>query len=117
MAFARVVAAWIIVTLFFLAWRETERRVRGTPGGMIAALRVTLKGIMLEAGLLTLFAGLWFGSLGHGSSVLLFLLLGALIEMPLRLRAAAGLELPWKPVIGGIARIVVAGLLLGVVMG
>ena len=117
MAFARVVAAWLAVTLFFLAWREVERRLRGTPGGVIAALRVALPGLLIEAMLLTLFAGLWFASLGHGNSVLLFLLLGALIEVPHRLRAPAGLAQPWKPVIGGIGRIVVAGLLLGAVMG
>lgn len=83
----------------------------------MAALRVVLPGMLIETALLTLFAGLWFASLGHGNSVLLFLLVGALIEVPWRLRTAAGLELPWKPVIGGIGRIVLAGLLLGVVMG
>ncbi len=117
MAFARVVAAWLAVTLFFLSWREVERRVRGTPEGMLATLRGTLPGLLIEAALLTLFAGLWFASLGHGSSVLLFLLVGGLIEVPHRLRAAAGLQQPWKPVIGGIGRIMVAGVLLGVVMG
>ncbi len=109
MAFARVVAAWLAVTLFFLSWREVERRVRGTPEGMLATLRGTLPGLLIEAALLTLFAGLWFASLGHGSSVLLFLLVGGLIEVPHRLRSAAGLPHPWKPVIGGIGRIMVAG--------
>jgi hypothetical protein len=33
-----------------------------------------------EALVLTLFAALWFGSLGHGGWVLLFLLLGALVS-------------------------------------
>ena len=117
MALARIVAAWVAVTLLFLSWREAERRLRGIPGGMVAAARIALPGLMIESALLTLFAGLWFASLGHGGSVLLFLLVGALVELPLRLRAAVGLEMPWKPVLGGIGRIVVAGLLLGVVMG
>jgi len=117
MAFARVVAAWLAVTLLFLGWREVERRARGTPDRMMATLRGALPGLLIEAALLTLFAGLWFASLGHGSSVLLFLLAGALIEVPHRLRASTGLRQPWKPAIGGIGRIVVAGLVLGVVMG
>jgi hypothetical protein len=115
-AFARVVAAWLAVALLLLVWREVERRVRGTPGGMMAAVRVVVPGTLMEAALLTLFAGLWFASLGHGNSVLLFLVVGALIEAPLRLRAAVGMDLPWKPVIGGIVRTVLAGLLLGVVL-
>ena len=114
MAFSRILLAFVAVTGLLIGWREIERRIRGTPG---AALRDALPALAVEAGLLTLFAGLWFGSLGAGGTPLLFLLLGALMEMPSRLRRHPVSPLPWKPIAGGIVRIVIAGLVLGLVLG
>jgi hypothetical protein len=117
MTFARVLLAWAAVTLFFLAWRETERRIRAAPGPMGPALRASWLALTVEAALLTLFAGLWFASLGSGGAALLFVIVGALMEIPSRLRSQPIGEWPWKPVVGGVIRIVLAGLLLGAVMG
>lgn len=117
MTFSRVLLAAAAVMLLFVAWREVERRIRATPEPMGPALRASLPALTAEAALLTLFAGLWFTSLGSGGTLLLFLVLGALIELPSRLRSHPVRDLPWKPVIGGVLRIVLAGLLLGLVMG
>ncbi len=48
------------------------------PGSFGARLRAVWPGAAFEALVLTLIAALWFGSLGHGGWVILFLLLGAL---------------------------------------
>ncbi len=117
MTFTRVLLAWGLVTLCFSLWRELERRVRGTPAEAGDTLRASLTTNAIEAALLTLFAGLWFASLGSGGAVLLFLLVGALMEIPSRLRNQPFQQLAWKPVIGGIIRIVIAGVVLGAVMG
>lgn len=117
MTFARVLLGWAAVTLFFIMWRETERRIRATPGSMGPAMRASLPALAVEAALLALFAGLWFASLGSGGSVLLFLIVGALMEVPSRLRSHPAGGLPWKPIVGGVLRIVIAGMLLGAVMG
>ena len=50
----------------------------GTPTPIGAALRAAWLPATAEALFLTLLAALWFGSLGHGGWVVLFLLLGAL---------------------------------------
>ncbi len=117
MTFTRVLIAWAAVTLLFVIWREAERRIRATPGPMGPALRASLLALAVEAALLTLFAGLWFTSLGSGGAMLLFLIVGALMEIPSRLRSHPVGSMPWKPVVGGVIRVVIAGLLLGVVMG
>jgi hypothetical protein len=114
--FARVLLAWTAVTLLFAGWREIERRVRAMPDAILPALRASLPALAIEAALLTLFGGLWFASLGSGGAVLLFLIVGALMEVPSRLRGQPVRELPWKPVVGGIVRIVLAGVLLELVM-
>jgi hypothetical protein len=117
MTFARVLLAWAAVTLLFGLWREAERRMRAIREPIGPALRRSLPATTVEAALLTLFAGLWFTSLGSGGAVTLFLIVGALMEVPSRLRSQPIGELPWKPVVGGVIRIVLAGLLLGAVMG
>ncbi|HEU5358084.1 MAG TPA: hypothetical protein VFU45_03105 [Gemmatimonadales bacterium] len=74
------------------------------------------KVILAETLLLTMFAALWFGSLGHGGWWLLFLVLGALMEGPVRARhrigAAPGGGRPWLDAAIGICRVVIAGGLL-----
>jgi hypothetical protein len=116
MAFGRIVVAFLGVSALLLAWRELERRLRGTPGDAGPALRAALPPVLVEALLLTLFAALWFGSLGSGGAWLLFPLVGLLIEVPARLRSHPVGAFPWKPVAGAVLRILLAGLLLGWVM-
>ncbi len=117
MTFTRVLLAWAALMLLFVAWREAERRIRATPGAMGPALRASLVALAVESALLTLFAGLWFSSLGSGGALLLFLVVGGLMEIPSRMRSHPVGGMPWKPAVGGVIRIVVAGLLLSVVMG
>jgi hypothetical protein len=117
MAFTRVVLGWAAVTLLFVVWRTAERRLQQTPGETLPPARAEVLANAIEALLLSLFAGLWFGSLGSGGDVLLFLLVGALMEIPVRLRSHLGGGIPWKPLLTAIARIVLAGIVLGVVMG
>ncbi len=67
-----------------------------------------------EAGVLTLFASLWFDSLGHGGWFLLFLLVGLLAGFAARLPLLAGdvLERRRPAIVDGLldtARYVVAG--------
>lgn len=115
MAFARIVAGWLTVVVLFLVWQKIEARrtpVTEPSGGM----KVALPPLLLEALLLTLFAGLWFGSLGSGGGYLLFPLLGALIELPRRWRQAQGASFPWLAALSGILRIAIPGILLGFIL-
>lgn len=115
MPFARVVIGWLAVVLIFLAWREAEFRRAGP--GEAAAPRAPLAPLLIEATLFTLFAALWFGSLGSGGGYILFPLLGALIELPGRLRQrAAGIPLAWGATIAAILRIAIPGILLGFIL-
>jgi hypothetical protein len=70
----RLVLAWSVVALWFVAvtWVTERRRNLTGAGG--------------EALILTLIASLWFDTLGHGGWWLLFLLLGTLAAFPARLR-------------------------------
>lgn len=105
MALPRLLLAWVLVCLWLLVWHEIRRRLAaGVP-----SLRAALPSLALEALLLSLLAGLWFGSLGHGGWLLLFLLTGALVELPLRLRDHPPRTLPWAQVAGGILRVIGAG--------
>lgn len=114
MPFARIVIGWIAVVLIFLAWREVEFR---RAGATETATRPSPQPLLIEAALLTLFAALWFGSLGSGGGYILFPLLGALIELPGRLRLrAAGTPINWSVTIGAILRIAISGILLGFIL-
>ena len=98
MAFGRILLAWVVVAAWLAAWAFGERRVSGA-GAPSGAELAPLAG---EALLLALFAALWFGSLGSGAWLLVFLLLGGLMAWPVRSLAGAA----------RIARVVVAGGLL-----
>ena len=113
MAFTRIFLGFAAVSVLFLLYREVERRYFAAPD----AVPPGPGALILESGLLTLFAGLWFGSLGSGGAVLLFLILGALMELPPRLRQRPREGLPWKAILAGIARITIAGVVLGLVLG
>jgi len=99
--------AWAAVAALFLVW---ARLARGRLNR--AAVLVTLA----ESFTLTLLAGLWFGSLGHGGWLLVFLLLGALVGGAERgLRFAFLRSAGWAEVRGfvlDLARYAAAGALL-----
>jgi hypothetical protein len=116
-AFVAVAALFIATGLLTERWasRGQGSGVRG-PGSAPAGpgsrapgpgiLHRVWPGATFEALILTLVAALWFGSLGHGGWVILFLLLGALpAGERWRRRALAGAP----P--GGEARVFVASLL------
>lgn len=117
MVFTRIILGWAAVTALFTLWRMAERRLKQRPGPAPDGYRTGILGDAIEGLLLTLFAGLWFGSLGSGGALLLFLLVGALMEIPARLRSQSPSGVPWKAVLTGIIRIVLAGVVLGLVMG
>jgi hypothetical protein len=96
MSLTTIIEAFVLVAILFIATGLLTARwaIRGPgpgtrdPGSAAAGpgprtpgpglLRHVLPGATLEALILTLVAALWFGSLGHGGWVILFLLLGAL---------------------------------------
>jgi hypothetical protein len=102
-ALGRIALAWAAVAAWLLAWMAVERRLarsgtrprrrEGWPESWWVAG---------EALLLTLFAALWFGSLGAGTAWLVFLLLGALREWPVRSVSGAA----------RVGRVMVAGAIL-----
>jgi hypothetical protein len=116
----RLVLAWIATAVWFLlASAGTVRLVArlarpgGQPrtGGMPPPPGLTWP--LIEAAVLTLFASLWFDSLGSGGWWLLFFLVGVLVAMPQWLRRGAEHALPRRAAVAGacadLARYVVAG--------
>lgn len=108
MTLVTLLLGWLPVAVLFLAfaWAGNGRRLPRP------AVTVSLA----ESLVLTLLAGLWFASLGHGGWPLLFLLLGMLVagaERGLRaafLRSSAGPELRGFAL--GVIRYLLAGGLL-----
>ena len=104
MSLGRIALAWAVVAAWLFAWMVIERRLvrssarpRRGAGWWVAG----------EALLLTLLAALWFGSLGAGMGWLVFLLVGALMEWPVRTMAGAA----------RVARVLAAGALLARLLG
>ena len=111
MTLPRLLLAWGVVAIWYaLADAGLGRSRPGTP----ATFRPWV--IVSESLLLALFSALWFGSLGHGGWWLLFLVLGALMEGPVRIRHCAvpapGDRRPWVDALLAVARLVIAGGLL-----
>ena len=80
MTLTRLVLAWLPVAAWFvIATYATPPLVTALPQRVERSL---LTWRVVEAGLLTLFASLWFDSLGSGGWWLLFLLVGALATIP-----------------------------------
>jgi hypothetical protein len=86
MSLTTLAGAFVVVGAIFIAagllttrwgWADGPDSTAARPGTASAIARVW-PAASFEALLLTLIAALWFGSLGHGGWVLLFLLLGAL---------------------------------------
>lgn len=104
MALGRLALAWIVVFAWLVAWSLGERQLGAGWSGRKPLRRLAWP-LAGEALLLTLFAALWFGSLGAGTWWLPFLLLGLLMEWPVgaaggaarvgRILAAGGL-LAWR---------------------
>jgi len=109
MGLSRLLLAWALVWLWFAGWQLVRARVAGTESGDPASPMRGLLRLGVEALLLTLFAGLWFGSLGSGGWLLLFFLTGALVEIPLRLRLTPSAPFPWAEVALGLVRMAAAG--------
>jgi hypothetical protein len=114
MALPRLLSAWLVVTLWFFLWHEGRLRLDRGPveRSHQGSRRNEWLAAILEAFVLTLFAALWFASLGHGGWLLLFLFVAILVEVPLRLRQHRSPILPWREVALGVIRILVAGGLL-----
>ena len=99
MTLRRLLLAWVPVAAeFVIVGALAERR--------LAVARAAAAWSAAEAGLLTLFASLWFDSLGHGEWWLLFALVGALAGLP---RARTGGTHAWRGLAVDIARYLVAG--------
>jgi hypothetical protein len=114
-ALSEVGLAWLLVAAWFVVWEVVAARLeRGSNAG--GWLRAPAQVYVAEALLLTLFGALWFASLGSGGWVIMFALLGLLMEWPGPLRAGHRNEIPpgkrARATGAGILRIVAAGSIL-----
>ena len=85
MTLPRLLLAWLAVGVWFLAAQWAARRWMHHDATAPAPWARTARATALEAAGVTLFASLWFDSLGHGGWWLLFLLLGLLVSFAPRL--------------------------------
>lgn len=117
MSLVWLAAAFAAVAAWFLVFELIERRLLGAIGPGFRAPWTTY---LADALLFTLFASLWFASLGHGGWVLLFALLGLLLEGPGRDRGlATGFDSSragWKRLLLGTVRVLGAGGLLALTL-
>ena len=123
MSLFRLTTAWAVVFLWLVLWEAAESALTRGKESRRSAWRGRLLVYAGESLLLSLFAALWFASLGHGGWLLLFLLLGILMEGPTRLRDHLGQEdaapgplqsagFRWYWIALGVARVAGAGGLL-----
>jgi hypothetical protein len=109
----RLAGGMLGVTLWFALFALLLRRLDPDPRPLHFRVQV------IEAVLWTLFASLWFASLGHGAWWLLFAVAGLLIEGPVRLRHRHDAPAPaptWRPLLLGTIRIVAAGGILSLLL-
>ena len=115
MALLDGVAAWALVTFWFLAWEVAATRLdrSGNAGGW---LRAPARSYVAEALVLSLLGTLWFASLGSGGWPIVFALIGLLMEWPgpVRhgLRAPDGSRRALYRVVTGMLRVIGAGAIL-----
>jgi len=112
MSLTRIVLAWLATSAWFALAELVLARLRGQA---IPARGPAPRWVPAVEGLIfTLFGALWFGSYGPGAGgwILLFVLLGLLLEVPVRLRDAVQRGQP-----RGLAGAVGVGLLRWVVAG
>ncbi|MGH7535185.1 MAG: hypothetical protein ACREMG_06330 [Gemmatimonadales bacterium] len=113
MALTRILFAWAVVVGWFLVWEAIAWRLGR--GGAGPWLRAPLWSWVGEGLLLTLLAGLWFGSLGSGGWWLVFGLLGGLLAWPSQEQIVAGWRWSRRTLLAAILvviRMVGAGALL-----
>jgi hypothetical protein len=112
MSLLRLVLGWAAVTAWYFLFELIEQRILG-PAPATGRFRAGWMVYVADALLFTLFASLWFASLGRGGWVLLFLMVGLVVEGPARFRDGSGtMDLSRKGLLRlamGIVRIVVAG--------
>ena len=77
MTLGRLLLAWVPVAIWFAVAGWAAHRVTGVTGSA-AATPASLVAAAFEALAVTLFASLWFDSLGHGAWWVLFGLVGLL---------------------------------------
>jgi hypothetical protein len=118
----RLVLAWLLVAVWFYVATILAELIMAfalsPPGrGLFVNTPIPiLRWKVVEAGLLTLFASLWFDSLGSGQWWLVFMLVGLLATVPAQLLGTA--QAPRRTVvfigveIGELVRYMVAGALL-----
>jgi hypothetical protein len=119
-----LVLAWFFVAVWFwlslwvnLFIAAGVLRIMGRLGdGVLGSIpRTLLYWRALEALVLTLFASLWFDSLGSGEWWLVFLLVGILASVPVQLLRMNGPDRKWTFAVaeaGDLLRYLVAGALL-----
>lgn len=120
MTLGRLLLAWLLVVIWFYvatigSATVAARTVRPGPGeGFLVAIPMALVvWKAAEAALLTLFASLWFDSLGSGQWWVVFLLVGLLATVPTLLLTTA--HAPRRMLmleLGELVRYLVAGALL-----
>lgn len=117
MSLLRLGAGFAAVAAWFLLFELAERRVMGMPGPRFRAPWTTY---VSDALLFTLFASLWFASLGSGGWLLLFAMLGLVLEGPGKFRDREGgfdaSRAGFTRLILGEIRVVVAGGLLWLIL-
>jgi len=88
MALTRIVLAWLATSAWFALAESALTRLRGQSAVTRGPAPRWVPAV--EGLLFTLFGALWFGSFGPGAGgwVLVFVLLGLLLELPARLRDA-----------------------------
>jgi hypothetical protein len=107
MSLGTLTVGWVLVAMLFLATARASRGPLNRPAVLV---------ILAESMALTLLAGLWFGTAGHGGWPLVFLLVGGLAggaERGLRsafLRSAERFD--WRGFVLDLARYVAAGAVL-----
>jgi len=117
--FPRLLLAWLPVAVWFLVARVAAARAfqlstLALPAGLATAARAALPQAAEALGV-TLFAALWFDSLGSGGWWLLFGLVGALVALAPRFSAPAGQVRARRVAVLALAdaaRYVVAGAIL-----
>jgi len=77
----RLALAWLPVALWFWAAGFLARHLEAPPADVTPAPRPPMARPLVEAAVLTLFASLWFDSLGHGGWYILFPLVGTLVAL------------------------------------
>ncbi len=119
MSLSRIVLAWLATSAWFALAELALARLRGQPGAGRGPAPRWVPAV--EGMLFTLFGALWFGSFGPGRGgwILLFVLLGLLLELPVRLRDAVQRSQPRGLVAAvaiGAMRWVVAGGILALIL-